>query len=84
MGDRAGVSSLRRRDEQEAAFHVTVSFNAEGVGPRPMMVVPNLRTAGQVFMTPRGRGLITSTENGWVDGRACIKRAAIFSEWLQL
>jgi hypothetical protein len=65
-----GRQMFGRKTNKLPHFPVMASFSAEGAGPPPMVVVPNLTRAKQVFADFQGRCVIASTDNGWVDGKA--------------
>ena len=77
-----GQQVFSRRTDKLPHFTVMACFNAEGCGPLPMIVVPNLATAKEVFREFRGNCLIVTTENGWVNGEAWVEWATMFCEWM--
>ena len=71
-------------EEKEKFPHFTIlpCFNPDGEGPRPMLVVPSLSSASQVFAGWSAECYITTSASGWVGGETWIEWARLFCQWL--
>jgi hypothetical protein len=83
-GTGLGQQIFARKTNKLPPFAVLALFNAEGVGPPPMIVVPTSKTAKQVFADFQGRFVQTSADTGWVNGKAWTEWATVFCEWLEM
>ena len=78
-----GQQTFERKADRMPHFTVMPCFNAEGIGPRPMLVVPNLQSARIVFQGLADRCLITTSPNGWVVAETWVEWTTAFCEWIE-
>jgi hypothetical protein len=74
-----GGGGVCPEDKQGPHFTIMFCFNAWGMRPLPMMVVPNPVLAPAVFRAFQGYCSIASTKNGWVNGGARVEWASDFA-----
>ena len=77
-----GQQVFSRKTDKLPHFTIMACFNALGLGPLPMIVVPNLVSASVVFQEFRELCTVTSTKNGWVNGDAWIDWTTAFCQWV--
>ena len=71
--------------EKDRLPHFTAlpCINPRGDGPLPMLVVPSLVSAREVFAQWSPDCYITTSESGWVGGTTWMEWAQMFCEWLE-
>jgi hypothetical protein len=72
-------------EEKDKLPHFTIMpcFNPEGEGPPPMLVVPNLVSARDVFSAWSAQFFITTSDSGWVGAATWLEWAHVFCDWLE-
>jgi hypothetical protein len=61
-----GQQAFDLKTDRVPRFTIMPCFNAEGIGTRSMLVVPNLQSAKSVFQAWASRCPTTTSPNGWV------------------
>jgi hypothetical protein len=77
-----GQQAFERKDDKLPHFTMMPCFNAQGEGPDPMLVVPNLQRAKRMFAHWAEQCLITTSPNGWVVAEEWVEWARMFCEWV--
>jgi hypothetical protein len=62
---------------------ILARFNLEGVGPLPMLLVPDLASAGQVFSAWSADCFITTSDSGRVAAATWLEWVHLFCDWLE-
>ena len=78
-----GQQAFERKEDKLPHFTMMPCFNAQGEGPKPMLVVPNLQSASTVFACWSNRCHITTSPNGWVVADTWVEWARMFCQWVE-